>query len=87
MPPTVSMSPRSRAPLGRGPGHGPLSVGASGRAIKGGELATRCASSPSRATCWGPSAVRAVGSSPRWVPFGGSVARPPAVGEMAIGGA
>ena len=32
-------------------------------------------------------AVRAAGSEPRWVPFGGSVSTPPLlIGEMAVSG-
>jgi PmbA protein len=74
---------------GVNPVTGRYSVGASGRTIKGGELAD-----PVREfTIAGDltetlAAVRAVGSEPRWVPFGGSVSSVPLlVGEMAIGGA
>jgi PmbA protein len=74
---------------GVNPVTGRYSVGASGRAIKGGELAD-----PVREfTIAGDlletlTAVRAVGSEPRWVPFGGSVHSVPLlVREMAIGGA
>jgi PmbA protein len=74
---------------GVNPVTGRYSVGASGRTIKGGELAD-----PVREfTIAGDlletlTAVRAVGSEPRWVPFGGSVHSVPLlVGEMAIGGA
>ena len=63
---------------------GRFSVGASGRTISGGELAD-----PVREfTIAGDlletlAAVRAVGSEPRWVPFGGSVRSAPLlVGEM-----
>jgi PmbA protein len=68
---------------------GRYSVGASGRAIRGGELAE-----PLREfTIAGDlldtlAAVLAVGSETRWVPFGGSVRTAPMlVAEMAIGGA
>ncbi len=74
---------------GVNPVTGRYSVGASGRTIKGGELAD-----PVREfTIAGDlletlAAVRAVGSEPRWVPFGGSVRSAPfLVGEMTIGGA
>lgn len=73
---------------GVNPVTGRYSVGASGRAIRGGELAE-----PLREfTIAGDllsalAAVRAVGSESRWVPFGGSVRTAPMlVGEMAIGG-
>jgi PmbA protein len=74
---------------GVNPVTGRFSVGASGRAIRGGELAE-----PLREfTIAGDlletlAAVRAVGSEARWVPFGGSVrSAPMLVSEMAIGGA
>jgi PmbA protein len=74
---------------GVNPVTGRYSVGATGRTIKGGELAD-----PVREfTIAGDlletlTAVRAVGSEPRWVPFGGSVRSVPLlVAEMAIGGA
>jgi PmbA protein len=74
---------------GVNPVTGRYSVGATGRAIRGGELAE-----PLREfTIAGDllatlAAVRAVGSETRWVPFGGSVRTAPMlVGEMAIGGA
>jgi PmbA protein len=73
---------------GVNPVTGRYSVGATGRAIRGGELAE-----PLREfTIAGDlistlAAVRAVGSETRWVPFGGSVRTAPMlVGEMAIGG-
>ena len=73
---------------GVNPVTGVFSVGASGRAIRGGELAE-----PLREfTIAGElvallAAVEATGSEPRWVPFGGSVCTPPLlVGEMAISG-
>ncbi|HKH41836.1 MAG TPA: TldD/PmbA family protein [Solirubrobacterales bacterium] len=74
---------------GVNPVTGRYSVGATGRAIRGGELAE-----PLREfTIAGDllstlAAVQAVGSEARWVPFGGSVRSAPIlVGEMAIGGA
>jgi PmbA protein len=73
---------------GVNPVTGRYSVGATGRAIRGGELAE-----PLREfTIAGDlistlAAVRAVGSETRWVPFGGSVRTAPMlVGAMAIGG-
>jgi PmbA protein len=73
---------------GVNPVTGRYSVGASGRLIRGGELAD-----PVREfTIAGDlletvAGVRAVGSESRWVPFGGSVRSAPVlVGEMAIGG-
>jgi PmbA protein len=73
---------------GVNPVSGVFSVGASGRAIRGGELAE-----PLREFTIASDlvsmlrAVRAAGSAPRWVPFGGSVSTPPLlIGEMAIGG-
>ncbi len=73
---------------GVNPVTGVFSVGASGRAIRGGALAE-----PLREfTIAGDlvallGAVSATGSEPRWVPFGGSVSTPPLlVGEMAISG-
>jgi PmbA protein len=74
---------------GVNPVTGRYSVGATGRAIRGGELAE-----PLREfTIAGElletlAAVQAVGSESRWVPFGGSVKTAPMlVAEMAIGGA
>lgn len=74
---------------GVNPVTGRYSVGASGRAIRGGELAE-----PLREfTIAGDliatlAAIQAVGSESRWVPFGGSVRTAPMlVAEIAIGGA
>jgi PmbA protein len=74
---------------GVNPVSGTFSVGATGRAISGGELAepadefTIASDLPAMLA-----AVRAAGSTPRWVPFGGSVFTPALlIGEMAIGGA
>lgn len=73
---------------GVNPVTGVFSVGASGRMIRGGALAE-----PVREfTIAGElvallGAVRAAGSQPRWVPFGGSVSTPPLlIAEMAISG-
>jgi PmbA protein len=73
---------------GVNPVTGVFSVGASGRAIRGGELAE-----PLREfTIAGElvamlGAVREAGAEPRWVPFGGSVSTPPLlVGEIAVSG-
>jgi PmbA protein len=73
---------------GVNPVSGTFSVGATGRLIENGELAA-----PVRElTIAGDlvamlSAVQAVGSEPRWVPFGGSVrAAPIVIGEMAVSG-
>jgi PmbA protein len=73
---------------GVNPVTGVFSVGASGRMIRGGELAE-----PVREfTIAGElvamlGAVRAAGAEPRWVPFGGSVSTPPLlIAEMAISG-
>ena len=73
---------------GVNPVTGVFSVGASGRAIRGGELAE-----PLREfTIAGNlvsmlAAVSATGSEARWVPFGGSVCTPPLlIGEMSISG-
>jgi PmbA protein len=73
---------------GVNPVTGVFSVGASGRAISGGELAE-----PLREfTIAGDlvsmlRAVRAVGAEPRWVPFGGSVSAPPLlIGELSVSG-
>lgn len=74
---------------GVNPVSGQFSVGATGRAISGGELAepadefTIASDLASMLT-----AVRAAGTETRWVPFGGSVNTPALlIGEMAIGGA
>lgn len=73
---------------GVNPVSGAFSVGASGRAIRDGELAE-----PLREfTIAGDlvsmlGAVRAAGSAARWVPFGGSVSTPPLlIGEMTVAG-
>ena len=73
---------------GINPVSGVFSVGASGRAIRGGELAeplrefTIASDLSSMLGC-----VAAAGSDARWVPFGGSVKTPSLlVGEMTIGG-
>ena len=73
---------------GVNPVSGVFSVGASGRVIRGGELAE-----PVREFTIASDlvsmlrAVRAVGEDPRWVPFGGSVSTAPLlIGEMTIGG-
>src|SRR4051812_42273910 len=73
---------------GVNPVTGVFSVGASGRIIRGGQLAE-----PVREfTIAGElvamlGAVSAAGATPRWVPFGGSVSTPPLlIGEMAISG-
>jgi PmbA protein len=74
---------------GVNPVSGTFSVGATGRLISGGELAEPAdeftIASDLRSMLL---AIRAVGSEPRWVPFGGSVSTPALlIGEMAIGGA
>jgi PmbA protein len=73
---------------GVNPVTGVFSVGASGRAISGGERAQ-----PLREFTIASDlvsmlrAVRAAGSAPRWVPFGGSVSVPPLlIGEMTVSG-
>jgi PmbA protein len=73
---------------GVNPVTGVFSVGASGRAIRDGALAE-----PIREfTIAGDlvsmlAAVVAVGATPRWVPFGGSVSAPPLlIGEMSVAG-
>jgi PmbA protein len=73
---------------GVNPVTGVFSVGASGRAIRNGERAE-----PLREFTIASDlvsmlrAVRAAGSVPRWVPFGGSVSAPPLlIGEMTISG-
>ncbi|HXS46649.1 MAG TPA: TldD/PmbA family protein, partial [Solirubrobacterales bacterium] len=73
---------------GVNPVSGVFSVGASGRAIRGGALAE-----PLREFTIASDlvsmlrAVRATGSEPRWVPFGGSVSAPPLlIGEMMVSG-
>jgi PmbA protein len=73
---------------GVNPVTGRYSVGASGRAIRGGELAEPLREFTIAGDLLGTlAAVRAVGSESRWVPFGGSVRSSPLlVSEMAIGG-
>jgi PmbA protein len=73
---------------GVNPVTGRYSVGASGRAISGGELAEPLREFTIAGDLLGTlAAVQAVGSETRWVPFGGSVKTAPMlVGEMAIGG-
>ncbi|HET8862983.1 MAG TPA: metallopeptidase TldD-related protein, partial [Solirubrobacterales bacterium] len=73
---------------GVNPVTGVFSVGASGRAIRDGERAE-----PLREFTIASDlvsmlrAVRAAGSTPRWVPFGGSVSTPPLlIGEMTVSG-
>jgi PmbA protein len=73
---------------GVNPVTGVFSVGASGRAIRGGERAE-----PLREFTIASDlvsmlrAVRTAGSEPRWVPFGGSVSAPPLlIGEMTVSG-
>jgi PmbA protein len=73
---------------GVNPVTGRYSVGATGRAIRGGELAEPLREFTIAGDLIGTlAAVRAVGSETRWVPFGGSVRTAPMlVGELAIGG-
>jgi PmbA protein len=73
---------------GVNPVTGRYSVGASGRAIRDGELAEPLREFTIAGDLVGTlAAVRAVGSESRWVPFGGSVRSSALlVGEMAIGG-
>ncbi len=73
---------------GVNPVTGRYSVGASGRAIRGGELAEPLREFTIAGDLIGTlGAVRAVGSETRWVPFGGSVKTASMlVAEMAIGG-
>lgn len=73
---------------GVNPVSGTFSVGATGRLIEGGELG-----SPAREMTIASDlvsmlkAVQAVGSTSRWVPFGGSVkASPLLIGEMSVSG-
>ena len=74
---------------GVNPVTGRYSVGASGRAIRGGELAEPLREFTIAGELLGTlAAVKAIGSEARWVPFGGSVRTAPMlVAEMAIGGA
>ena len=73
---------------GVNPVTGRYSVGASGRAIRGGELAQPLREFTIAGDLLGTlAAVQAVGSRARWVPFGGSVRSAPLlVGDLAIGG-
>jgi PmbA protein len=73
---------------GVNPVTGRYSVGASGRAIRGGELAEPLREFTIAGDLLGTlAAVQAVGAETRWVPFGGSVRTAPMlVAEMAIGG-
>jgi PmbA protein len=74
---------------GVNPVTGVFSVGASGRAIRGGERAEPLREftiASDLVSMLG--AVRAAGSASRWVPFGGSVSAPPLlIGEMTVSGA
>lgn len=74
---------------GVNPVSGQFSVGATGRAIRGGELAEAADEFTIASDLQSMlEAVRAAGAEPRWVPFGGSVSTPALlIGEMAIGGA
>lgn len=73
---------------GVNPVSGAFSVGASGRAIRGGELAEPLREftiASDLVSMLG--AARACGSTARWVPFGGSVSTPPLlIAEMTIAG-
>jgi PmbA protein len=73
---------------GVNPVTGRYSVGATGRAIRGGRLAEPLREFTIAGDLLSTLAgVQAVGSEARWVPFGGSVhSAPILVGEMAIGG-
>jgi PmbA protein len=74
---------------GVNPVTGVFSVGASGRAIRGGEPAEPLREftiASDLVSMLG--AVLAAGAEARWVPFGGSVSTPPLlIGEMTVGGA
>jgi PmbA protein len=74
---------------GVNPVTGVFSVGASGRAIRGGELAEPLREftiASDLVSMLG--AVREAGAEARWVPFGGSVSTPPLlIGEMTVAGA
>jgi PmbA protein len=73
---------------GVNPVTGVFSVGASGRAIRAGELAEPLREftiASDLVSMLG--AVKAAGAEPRWVPFGGSVSTPPLlIGAMAVSG-
>lgn len=73
---------------GVNPVTGVFSVGASGRIVRGGELAEPVREFTIAGELVGMlGAVSAAGSQPRWVPFGGSVSTPPLlIAEMAISG-
>ena len=73
---------------GVNPVSGQFSVGATGRLISSGELAAPADEFTIASDLQSMlKAVRAAGSDPRWVPFGGSVNTPALlIGEMAIGG-
>jgi len=73
---------------GVNPVTGVFSVGASGRVIRGGQLAEPVREFTIAGELVGMlSAVSAAGAEARWVPFGGSVSTPPLlVAEMAISG-
>jgi PmbA protein len=73
---------------GVNPVTGVFSVGASGRAIRGGALAEPIREFTIAGELLGMlSAVTAAGTDSRWVPFGGSVSTPPLlVAELAISG-
>jgi PmbA protein len=73
---------------GVNPVTGVFSVGASGRAIRGGELAEPLREFTIASDVVSMlSAVRAAGAEARWVPFGGSVSTPPLlIGAMAVSG-
>jgi PmbA protein len=74
---------------GVNPVSGQFSVGATGRAISGGELSDPADEFTVASDLQSMlKAVAAAGSEPRWVPFGGSVNAPALlIGEMTIGGA
>ncbi len=73
---------------GVNPVTGVFSVGASGRAIRGGELAEPVREFTIAGDLVGMlGSVRAAGAEARWVPFGGSVCAPPLlIGGMSISG-
>ena len=73
---------------GVNPVTGVFSVGASGRAIRAGERAEALREFTIASDLVSMlRAVRAAGSAPRWVPFGGSVSAPPLlIGEMTVSG-
>ena len=73
---------------GVNPVSGTFSVGATGRLIAGGELAAPADEFTIASDLQSMlKAIVAAGSTPRWVPFGGSVSTPALlIGEMAVGG-